>query len=165
MSEVDNQDVNKLQRALDDLFGPGLLKFKGRLTWFVAAAIKQVIRPYPGPSHSPVIWPSDKARRYYFAMRRKDNLPLKYTRLTDPWSKQIQNNWTIQRDNTSATLGNRASSAPWVVSDEFQTEQHEATGWTTDKQAAEQVMTDGTMDKIINAQIKAMVDNAFKGLR
>jgi hypothetical protein len=51
-----------------------------------------------------------------------------------------------------------------VASDEFQTEQHKATGFTTDKQAADQVIASGTMDRIINAHIKAMVGEAFRGL-
>ena len=66
---VDTGNLNKLQSALNSLTGPLLTKFKGRATYYVALAIKGVIMPYK-PQHKPVIWPSEKARRYYFAMRR-----------------------------------------------------------------------------------------------
>jgi hypothetical protein len=97
MTEITGQDdLNKLQRAFDHLSGAGLSKFKGRVTYFVAVAIKGVIKPYK-PQHKPVIWPSEKARRYYFAMRREAGLPMKYTRGSDPMSQRLQQSWTVAR--------------------------------------------------------------------
>jgi hypothetical protein len=150
---------------MDQLSGAGLTKFKGSITYDVALAIQGVIKPYKRKHSGPVIWPSEKARRFYFAMRRKAGLPMKYTRGSDPMSQRLQQSWTVERRPTSATLGNRATYAPYVASDEFQTEQHAATGFTTDKQAAEKVQRGRAMRRIIDANIKAMMDAAFKGLK
>ena len=97
-------------------------------------------------------------------MRREAKLPMKYTRGSDPMSQRVQQSWAVSRGTDSATLGNRASYAPYVVSDQYQTEQHKATGFTTDKQAADKVIQDGTLDRIITAHIETMVKEAFRGL-
>jgi hypothetical protein len=149
---------------MGQLSGAGLTKFKGRSTYYVALAIKGVIKAYPGPAHSPVIWPSEKARRYYFWMRREAGLSMQYKRGSDPMSQRMMHSWGISRGQTEATLGSRATYAPYVASDEYQTEQHAATGFTTDRQAAEKVIADGVVDRIITAQINAMVREAFRGL-
>ena len=161
---IDTSDLDNLQQAMNRLSGESLVKFKGRTTYYVALAIKGVIQPYPGPANSPVKWPSEKARRHYFAMRKEAGLPMKYTRTNDPMSQRLSTSWAIIRGDTEATLGSRATYAPYVASSEYQTEQHKATGFTTDKQAAEQVMSSGVMDRIITAQIQAMVRDAFRGL-
>jgi len=155
-------ELDKLQRAMSQLTGPLLDKFKDRATYYVALAIKGVIQPYK-PQHTPVIWPSEKARRYYFAMRREAGLPLEYKRGSDPMSQRLQQSWTVARRQAAATLGNRATYAPYVVSSEYQTAQHAATGFTTDEQAAEKVIDDGTMGRIIEAQLRAIVREAFRG--
>jgi len=162
--DIDTTELTKLQRAMSSLTGPLLVKFKGRVTYYVAVAIQGIIKPYPGPAHKPVIWPSEKARRYYFAMRREAGLPMKYTRGSDPMSQRIQQSWTIARRPTEATLGNRATYAPYVASEQYQTDQHAATGFTTDRQAAEQVIQSGVMKRIIDAHINAIVREAFRGL-
>ena len=165
MTEITGaNDLSALQRAMSNLSGAALSKFKRRVTYAVAVAIKGVIKPYK-PQHKPVIWPSEKARRYYFAMRSEKGLPMRYKRGNDPMSQRVSQSWTIARGPDSATLGNRATYAPYVASSEYQTEQHKRTGFTTDEQAADQVMQSGVMDKIISAHIKAMMDEAFRGLR
>ena len=161
---IDTSGIDKLNRALADLTGPALTRFKGRVTYYAALAIKGIIKPYPGPANSPVKWPSEKARRYYFAMRREAELPMKYKRGNDPMSQRMQQSWGILRGTTEATLGSRATYAPYVASSQYQTEQHAATGFTTDEQAAEQMIDNGTLDRIVTAHIQAIVREAFRGL-
>jgi hypothetical protein len=173
MPDMDASELDRLQSAIGNLTGPLLSKFKDRITYYVAVAIKGQIQPYPGPvkyTHQRkdgtygVKWPSDAARKAYFAERRKRGLPMQYTRGSDPMSQRIQQSWTIRRGNAEATLGNRATYAPYVASSEYQTEQHAATGFTTDEQAAEQTIESGVMGRIVEAQIKAIVREAFRGL-
>jgi hypothetical protein len=97
-------------------------------------------------------------------MRREAGLPMKYTRGSDEMSQRLQASWGITRRTTEAVLGNRAPYAPYVASDEYQTEQHAATGFTTDKEAAEQMIEDGILGRIVEAHIKAIVREAFRGL-
>jgi hypothetical protein len=173
MTEIQGaDDLNKLQRAFSHLSGAGLSKFKRKVTYFVATAIKGVIQPYKPIKYTHtrkdgtkgVKWPSDAARKAYFAERTERDLPMKYTRGSDPMSQRLQQSWVVHSRKESATVGNRATYAPYVASDEFQTEQHKATGFTTDKQAADQVIESGVMDKIVNTHIKGMMDEAFRGL-
>ena len=162
---IDASELDKLQSAINNLTGPLLIKFGTRATYYVAVAIKGVIQPYPLGKNSPVKWPSEKARRYYFAMRREAGLPMEYTRGSDPMSQRTQQSWTIARGTAAATLGNRATYAPYVASSQYQTEQHAATGFTTDEQAAEQMIQSGVMPRIIEAQIRAIVREAFRDFR
>ena len=169
-NEVDTSELDALQRAMDQLSGPLLIKFKGRTAYYVALAIKGVIQPYkrkftPGNPPPYVLWASRKQQKWYHAMRRAAGLPAKYTRGSDPMSQRVSQSWAVSRGKTSATLGNRATYAPWVASEEFQTEQHAATGFTTDREAAEKVMKDGTVKRIIDAHLKAIVREAFRGLK
>jgi len=160
---IDDSALTQLRQALNRLMGEELQRFRSQLTYYTALAIKGVIQPYK-PQHTPVIWPSEKARRYYFAMRREKGLPMKYTRGSDPMSQRLQASWTVARGRGEATLGNRATYAPYVASSQYQTEQHAATGFTTDEQAAQKVIESGTLDRIITAHIQAMVRGAFRGL-
>jgi len=165
MSEgVDTSGLEHLQQAIRNLTGPLLSRFKSQATYLVAEALKRVMQEYPGPSHQPVIWASEKQRRWYYAMRREEGLPLEYTRRSDPMSQRLHAQWGISRGQESATLGNRATYAPYAQSSQFQTAQHAATGWTTDAQAADQVLTDGTVRRIVDAQVRAIVREAFRGL-
>jgi len=173
MPENIDSNLEALQRAMQQLTGPLFEKFKGRTTYYVAVALKGIIQPYVGPvkyTHQRkdgtygVKWPSDAARKAYFAQRREAGLPMKYTRGSDPMSQRMQQSWAISRGQDSATLGNRATYAPYVASSEYQTEQHAATGFTTDEQAAERVVESGVMQRIIEAQLKAIIREAFRGL-
>lgn len=161
---VDHSELDKLHSALGQLTGPLLTKFKRQATYYVAEAIKGVIQKYPQGKNSPVEWPSAKARRWYFWARRKAGLSPEYVRGSDKWSQRLQQNWTIQRGDTWANLGNRATYASYVASSQYQTKQHKATGFTTDEQAAAKVEKDGTMRRIVNAHVEAIVKEAFRGL-
>lgn len=164
MSEDITGNLDKLQRAIGQLHGPLLQKFKHRATYYVAIALKGPLKRRPAGVHSPVIWASEKQRRWYYAMRREAGLPLKYTRGSDPMSQRIGGSWAIRRQPESAILGNRATYAPYVQSSEYQTAQHEATGWTTDEQAAEKIVDDGTVKRIVEAHVRVIVREAFRGL-
>jgi len=161
---IDTTGLDKLQRALNELRGPALTRFKQRATYFVAVALKGVLQRYPMGSHSPVKWASEKQRRWYFAARRKDNLPLRYARRSDPWSQRLHAQWGISRGAEDATLGNRATYAAYVQSSQYQTAQHEATGWQTDEQVAQKALSDGTVKRIVDAHIATIVREAFRGL-
>ena len=156
--------IEGVQRALDKLSESLRTKFAQRATYDVADAIQGVILLYPGPSNQPVKWPSEKARRYYFAMRRKRGLPMEYARGSDPMSQRMQQSWTIRKGRDSATLGNRATYAPYVASSELQTEQHKLTGFVTDKQAIDRVTREGTMQRIVQAELRKVMREAFRGL-
>ena len=162
--DIDTSGIEKLQHAINELHGPGLTRFKGRATYHVAVALQGMFKVRPHGSHQPVKWASKKQQRWYHAMRRKAGLPLQYTRGSDPMSQRSGAAWGIRRAATEATLGNRATYSPYVVSSEYQTAQHKATGWRTDAQIAEQAMSDGTVRRIIDANIAAIVREAFRGL-
>jgi len=159
-----SEGIDRVLKAIANLTGPLLQKFKQRATYSVAGKIRQQMVVEPPESHSPVVWASEKQRRWYFAQRRAEGLPLKYERKTDPWSQRIQNKWRYTRGSDYTVLGNRADYAAYVQSRDYQSRQHEATGWTTDEQAAEQIISDGTMQRIVDAQVRAIVREAFRGL-
>jgi hypothetical protein len=153
-----------VQQAISNLMGPQLDKFKSRATYFVAVELKHVMTKYPAGKHSPVIWASEKARRFYFWQRRSKGYPLEYTRRSDPMSQRMHLSWGIRKKPTSATLGSKATYAPYVQSSQYQTAQHEASNWTTDEQAAQKIVADGTLKRIIQANVQRIVEEAFRGL-
>lgn len=159
-------DVTELQAALSRLTGPDILKVGERAGVKIALEMQTKLSNKPGPSSSPVKWPSKKSRAWYHWARRKDGLDLHYKRNSDPWSQKSSVSWGITgtRDGTT-TLGNPATYAPYVYSHEYQIEQHKATGWTTDKQAADEVMSQGIVAQHVLAEVKSLLDEAFRGLQ
>lgn len=161
---VDTSQLDKVQQAISNLMGPELQKFKSRATYFVAVELKHIMSKYPAGKHSPVKWASEKQRRWWFAMRREKGYPLEYTRRTDPMSQRLHAKWGIRKKPTSATLGSGAPYAAYVQSSQYQTEQHAASEWTTDEQAADKIVKDGTLARIVEANVRRAVADAFRGL-
>ena len=164
MPDVDFTSLDQLQQAIANLTGPQVNKVGERAGVKVAEELKNTLSRKPGPSHQPVKWASERQRRWYYAARRKDMLDLKYTRNADPWSQKSSVAWTTQRIAGGAVLGNPATYSPYVYSQEYQTEQHKATGWTTDKEAADRAFRDGTVARHVMAEVESMVREAFRGL-
>ena len=130
-------------------------------TQAIGEEIRNVVQTAPGPSHSPVIWASEKQRRWWFASRREAGLPLKYARGDDKWSQTLEKSWTVRPEGqTNAVVGTKATYAPWVQSHEKlpsgerQTRQHKATGWVTDKTAVERVRHGGKALRIMRTIIQ-----------
>jgi hypothetical protein len=122
--------IIKLDRDVRPILQAGALAIGERLRGEIAV--------YPEGVHSPVIWKSDKQRRFYFWMRRKQGLPKGYTRLFDKMSQKLGPSWTVEPyEETNARVGNRATYAKFVQGAVAQQPQHAATGWITDKQAVE----------------------------
>ena len=100
------------------------------ITFAVGELVRSEMAVYPGAAHSPVIWASEKSRRYYFWLRRSKGLDLKYSRNSDPMSQRIGPSWTVAHlGQTDAIASTSATYGPFVQSAEFQTAQHAATGW------------------------------------
>jgi len=119
-------------------------------TYAVGQLVQGELQKSTPPAHRPVIWSSAKARRYYFAMRRKAGLPLRYTRQSDPMSQRVQRGWTVlHHGQTDAIVRNRGVSyARYVQAEQYQTAQHRATGWMTDVQAVKNVERSGDIRRI-----------------
>ena len=164
MTEITYTSLDQLQRAFDKLSGPQINKVGERAGVKIAEELKNTLSTKPGRSHSPVIWESDNQRIAYIAGRRKDKLPLKYKRGKDAWSQKSSTTWAHKRIAGGALLGNPATYGPSVYSHEHQTAQHEATGWTTDKEAADRALQDGTVARVVMGEITHMLNEVFRGL-
>ena len=130
----------------------------------IGLELEKVMKRSPGPPNYPLKWTAAE-RRAYFAMRRARNLPVKYTRISDPMSEKLEQRWSVQRVRGGAVVGNPASYAAKVQSDQHQTPMHADTGWTTDKQAVEQTQSRGLIRAHVMAEVKWMVEEAFRGMR
>jgi len=111
---------------------------------------------YPGKSHSPVIWASEKQRRWYFANRK--DMGYKYSRQSDPMSERIAKSWVIQENNTfSYSVVQSATYAEYVIG-ELQQPQHKATGWKKISQLIKEIRASGKIQKIVNKFISAFIN-------
>jgi len=119
-------------------------------TFAVGQLVQGELQKSTPPAHRPVIWASAKARRYYFAMRRKAGLSMRYTRQSDPMSQRVQRGWTVlHHDRTDAIVRNKGVRyAKYVQSAKDLTAQHRATGWMTDVQAVNNVKRRGDVKRI-----------------
>jgi hypothetical protein len=159
-------DIKGLDKLNGDLrqFEAGLSDELQRITLSVGEALRAKVAVYPGPAHSPVIWASDKQRRFYFAMRNKGGLPMEYTRQSDAMSQRIGPSWAVERRAPhDATVGTRATYARWVQSAEQQTAQHKATGWITDDEAVKRLETSGQIETIAIRGIEALIRRTLGG--
>jgi hypothetical protein len=147
MVEVEVKIPDDLLRQLDPAKIDKVLRAS---TYAVGQLVQGELQKSTPPAHRPVIWSNAKARRYYFAMRRKAGLPLRYTRQSDPMSQRVQRGWTVLHHNrTDAIVRNRGVRyARFVQAAQYQTAQHRATGWMTDVQAVKNVERSGDIGRI-----------------
>jgi hypothetical protein len=68
-------------------------------------------------------------------------------------SEQLGQKWATRAKGWGAVVGNPASYAPWVQSEEKQAAIHKATGWVTDAKAAEAVVRSGVVKEIVEEAV------------
>ena len=119
-----------------------------KTTLGVAEVLKGHLAKYPGPSHRPVVWSSRKQRAWYFAMRAKQGLPLKYARNSDSMSQRLGPSWATKNQGQNAIIGTRVTYARWVQNEEEQQPMHRATGWITDQGAIEKAQQEGAAETV-----------------
>lgn len=122
----------------------------------IAAQAGTWLSRYPRRNTGPVKWASEKQRRWYHAMRRREGLPARYTRRADPMSQRLGQSWAAETRPNGAMVGTRATYALWVQSSEYQQPMHQDTGWTTDEQVIDKLKKSGIIEKIVNAELKAL---------
>ena len=119
----------------------------------IAEEVRTEMARYPGPVAYPIRWASAKQRRVYFAKRRGIGLP--YVRQSDPMSQRLGPSWfSARHGDVGAKAATRVSYAPYVQNYLKQQPMHKATGWRTDKQAAEIVIRSGVVRKHIVAALR-----------
>ena len=159
---IDGQE--KLDEFLRRLTDPAeLRKFSQNVGVEFGNKAKVILEDYPGPSHSPVIWASNKQRAWYFASRRNAGLPMEYDRITDPTSKQVGMNWAVKKTVDGAIVGNTVDYSAYVQGHQHQSAQHKATGWVTEKDAAEQTF-EQNMVQIIDKEMQKVLKGLTSGL-
>jgi len=159
---IDLKEFESVQRALDRLTDEAFTEFGHRATYQTALEFQGVIRQSYPPSPRKVKWKSREQRIAYIIMRRENGYPLQYTRGSDPMSQNLKD-WAIDRGKDSATLGTRATYAPYVMAEGYQTEMHKSTGWETIQQIIAGVRRSGVIDKIVKSEIARALKKAFRG--
>jgi hypothetical protein len=140
--------VEGLEPLLRDLRQP-LEPVLSSITFAVGELVRSEMAVTPGAANRPVIWASEKSRRYYFWLRRSRGLDLRYSRGSDSMSQQISKSWKIAHlGQTDALVDNKATYGPFVQSAEFQTAQHKATGWITDEKGVANVERSGDVERV-----------------
>jgi len=143
------EGLDQLRRKL----GRGVEPAISAATLAIAEEVRSEMGRYPGPSHSPVLWKSQKQKAAYFASRK--GLPLKYSRQSDPMSQRLGPSWfSAKHGSIGAKAATRVSYAPWVQSKERQSPQHAATGWRTDEQAIKRVVESGAVQRILKQAVR-----------
>ena len=157
------QNYEQLQRVLAHLTGEGLKRVVEVASQKLGEQFRTGLMKRPAVNRNyPLAWASKKQRAWYFATRREKNLPMGYTRDSDPMSQRSHQRWVVAKQDGGAIVGNSATYAPWVQSDQYQTEMHRVTGWPTDKSVDEELKRSGIASRIVAAEIKSMLDRAFK---
>ena len=157
-STITFRDLDGLAADLRKLAGPALDKALQTAAVKIGEELQGKLQRYPGPSHKPVIWASRKQQMWYYATRREQGLPLKYTRQSDPMSQRLGPSWEVRKwGNSGAIVGTRATYAPWVQSAEKQSAQHAATGWITADEAVDKVDKSGIVGRHVRAEIASML--------
>lgn len=148
--------LDELQRKLGADFRPAM---RGA-TRAIAAEVQGVIAPYPKESEA------NKARAFgsAFSISTRKAANRWYERGYGPrWARKdggvggtkssetLGRRWGIKRSGRiGAVLGNIASYAPFVHSDEKQAKFHGRRGWVTDKDAIKKVEQAGTIKRIVS---------------
>jgi len=166
---VSFDSLEKLQAGLKRLTEVELAQLAGNkgAGHAIGLELENILKTSPGrPSH-PLRWASARQRRWYFWARANHPggaLPAKYTRISDPWSKKLEQKWVTKSSRTETVTGSPVPYAPYVQSEQYQTEMHQTTGWTTDEQAWQKLERDGTINRIVIQAIDRMVRQSLRGL-
>jgi len=133
----------------------------------VAEQVRLLLTAEPARSSGPVVWASERQRRWWFATRREAGLPDFWTRDSDAsgQSEKLIASWATRTEgDTSAVTGTRVSYAPYVQADAAnggirQQPMHHYTGWPTDAQAVAMVRASGEIQRTM----QQAVEEALKG--
>ena len=139
-----------LQRMMGEAGRP-LLK---RISLAVAVSVHGRLAKYPGKVVHPIQWKTARQRRFYFAMRRKAGLAMQYTRRSDPQSQRMVDRWAYEPyGDVGAVVGTTATYSPYVQDSDKQQPFHRNSGWVTDKQATEQTVASGDVERIVHGLV------------
>ncbi len=122
----------------------------------IGELIRDQMQPSPGPVHKPIIWASQKQRRYVMMLVRKFG---PWVRETHSLSQRMQGGWTVKDlDDYHVKVGTHATYGPWVQNAEMQTAQHRATGWMTDDRAIANVAASGDLERVAAGAINRFLE-------
>lgn len=157
------EGFDKIQQMLARLTGPELTKAVTVAGRKIGTAIKVRLMRYPGRPSYPLRWASVKQRKWYFAARRADDLPIEYTRMSDPWSGQLKTSWDVSPFGPMGTVvRSNAPEAVWTQSSEFQTAMHRETGWPTDESVVTELDQSGVIIKTVVGEIGRLIEGALR---
>lgn len=130
---VNIADLTRIQRKLHGLRPPSWM---GGVMGTTVAEMRKELAHYPPRGSGPIRWKSERQRRWYHMARRRDGLPLRYARLTDPWSKKLGPSWKtrVRKGGLEGIVQNDSGYAPFVQHDPWQQPFHQDTGWKTAQQ-------------------------------
>lgn len=96
----------------------------------VVQETKKVAEKAPKPSSGSPRWTSIRQKRWYHWARKNAGLALRYARLVDPWSKQLEKNWktSVESSGQIGRVYNETPYAQYVYGD-AQQGFHKDTGW------------------------------------
>ena len=159
------QTLDDMTRALGQLTGPGLEAVSQRSSLQIGHELINRLQRYPTRKSDKVVWASRKQQMWYHAMRREAGLDLRYKRISDPMSQKLRQSWGSQKyGRTGAIIGNRATYAHFVQSQELQQPMHEATGWETDVDAVEYLEKRNLIPRIVVGNIDKYVKRVMRGM-
>ncbi len=144
---------------LQSILGQDWKAFLQSIALAAGELLRNALAVYPRPAHAPVIWVSERQRRWWFASRREAGLPFGYIRQSDPWSERLGPSWVVRTEGAmSAVVGTRVSYAPYVQADAAkgglrQSPQNSMTGWVTDAEAVEKVQSSGDYKQMVQDAI------------
>lgn len=151
MLEIHLNIPDSLKKKLDDAKVKRAIQ-AGSL--MAAKELEAEVKPYPGPAHHPIQWASTAQQRAYFAMRREQGLPMKYTRTSDPMSQRMKESWVAEAYQAlGARLANSATYAPFVIGKQQQPF-HKATGWKNLYEVADKFIQSGKLQQVFSKVIK-----------
>ena len=122
----------------------------------VANEVRAEIAAYPGEPKYPLSWKSKKQRRWFFMSVKAGFIKVPYVRQLASTSQRLGPSWTVADEGR--TVGTRVTYAPYVQSHKYQQPFHKDTGWTTDKQAVEEVAGSGIIDNVAREVLRKALD-------
>lgn len=126
----------------------------------IAAAVQDVLAPYPRHTPRPQPFVSPRQRRGFFAKLRSGEIQVPYRRGSSPSSETLNRKWDIRRVQLGARLRNLARYSGLVHGRKRQTKYHARTGWVREDIAVQKVMQSGEAKRIMADAIGAALKEA-----
>lgn len=177
---IEVKNIEEVRQRLTAAVPALLPDFSMKIGWDLVRRLND----QPAGVQYPIEWKSAKQKRFYFAMRYRQEVGrvkagnirrkgmgstsrlkmrnfVPYRRGSDQGSRDIANSWRVERVRDGAVVGTNVPYAPYVMGD-WRQPFHKNTGWQTAGERASQLALSGKIGQYFAEELRKQLGGLLK---